>query len=463
MNSSTPSFLAALSRGIREGPAACVVPWRTLAALERWTVGHAYSPAQEPPLRLTGEAPAATLAIGGDVALHRWSPADDSAALFAGLAEVTGSADACIANLESQLTSIITPAGTIGSSLRADPAALEVLSRLRISSVTCANNHCLDFGGDGLAESIARLEKVGIMATGIAGKGRDGAGVLTVRGLRVGLLAYTDDWRSEGASPGSLHPAAHDPAKVRSAIAGLTSRADLIVVQLHWGYEWSMYPLRSQRDLARSYVEAGAHLVVCHHAHVPMGVETWRGGVIAHGLGNLYFGSPRRNSHPFRSASFVLRVGVVRGGVTSAELVPVRTDRTGRAAADTGARADRTLRCLFYLSGRLGEDRYLEFVEHSHHASQGATLLVDLARRIASGDRAGARERVRYMEPPRQRLLTAALRQRDGFLGQVGAVFEDLRDGRADPFAATVRAELETMVCSAERFLAGFRQVGRLP
>ncbi len=457
------SLLPALSRGIREGPSARVVPWRTLTALERWTVRHAYPPALERPLRLTEEAPAATLVFGGDVSLHRWSPADDSAALFAGLAEVTGSADACIANLESQLTSITTSAGTIGSSLRADPAALEVLSRLRISSVTCANNHCLDFGGDGLAESIALLENVGIMATGIAGNGRDGAGVLIVRGLRVGLLAYTDDWRPEGASPGSLHPAAHDPAKVRSAIAGLTNRADLIVVQLHWGYEWSMYPLRSQRDLARSYVEAGAHLVVCHHAHVPMGVETWRGGMIAHGLGNLYFGYPRQNSHPFRSASFMLRVGVIRGGVTRAELVPVRTDGSGRAIADTGARADRTLRSVGHLSGRLGQDHYLDGVEDSHQSEQGASLVTDLAQRIVSGDRTGACERVRHLEPPRQRLLTAALREREGFLRRAGVLLEDLREGSCALYGTTVSAELESLARAAGRFLARFRQKGRIP
>jgi len=457
------SLGATLSRGIREGPAARLVPWRLLPPLERWTIAHAYPPATTPLLQLSGAAPAATLVLGGDLALHRWTTSHDSAALFAGLARVTGSADACIVNLESQLTSITTPVGTIGSSLRADPAAIEVLSRLGVSAVTCANNHCLDAGAAGLAESMGRLEAAGIVATGATGTGRDGAGVLLVRGLRVGLLAYTDDWRPEGASPGGSHPSAHDPATVVAAIAALAPRVDLVVVQLHWGYEWSMYPLRSLRDLARSYAEAGAHLVVCHHAHVPMGVEVWRGGVIAHGLGNLYFGASTRELHPHRNASVVLRVGVATGAVTTAELVPIRTDRSGLAGPDTGAGAERTLRCVSYLSRRLHHDRYLESVERAHQASQGAGLVADLDRRIGSNDRDGARERVRCMEAPRQRVLTAALRARGGFLGQAAALLDDLRDGGTDLFSPAVCTELAALARPARKLLAGYRPVGRLP
>lgn len=416
-----------------------------------------------PLLRLSGEAAVATLVLGGDVALHRWNRTEGSTSFFTELAAVTGSADACIVNLESQLTSITTLVGTIGTSLRADPTAIEVLSRLGISAVTCANNHCLDAGSRGLTESLARIEAAGIVATGVIGDGREGTAVLSARGLRIGLLAFTDDWRPEGASPGNVHPSPHDPAGVRAAIATMARQTDCVVVQLHWGYEWSMYPLRSQRDLARSYVEAGAQLVVCHHAHVPMGVEVWHGGVIAHGLGNLYFGASARPHHPFRNSSFVLRVGMAPGAITSAELVPIGTDGSGRPGQDTGEAAERTLRCISCLSGRLHHDRYLEFVERAHHATQGAEFVVDLDRRVALDDAAGARERVRYMEPPRQRLLTAALRARGGFLGEIGALFEDLRDGRVDPFDPAVRTGLAALARPAAQFLEGDRPAGRLP
>jgi poly-gamma-glutamate synthesis protein (capsule biosynthesis protein) len=123
-----------------------------------------------------------------------------------------------------------------------------------------------------------------------------------------------------------------------------------VVVQLHWGYEWSMYPLRSQRDLARSYVEAGAHLVVCHHAHVPMGVEVWRDGAIAHGLGNLHFGGSKSGHHPFRHASFVLRAGLSRSGITDLEVIPVATDEAGRTGPASGRQAELIEDAVTYLS-----------------------------------------------------------------------------------------------------------------
>ena len=71
--------------------------------------------------------------FGGDVALDRWQPTTDSNHPFTGLAAAMRSADVRIVNLETQFTSRITPTGIIGTSLRAEPAALDALSALELS------------------------------------------------------------------------------------------------------------------------------------------------------------------------------------------------------------------------------------------------------------------------------------------------------------------------------------------
>jgi hypothetical protein len=455
-------MLPGMSRWIREGPVARMLPTRFRAPLERWTVARGY-PRSPGPLRWSlGGTREATILFGGDVALHRVDPAADPARAFAGLATLSGSADALCVNLETQLTARDTPAATIGASLRAAPGAIAVLSYLRARAVTCANNHCLDFGPEGLSESARLLESAGIAAAGIAGTGADGSAVLDVKGIRVALLAYTDDWRpAEG--PGPVRPVAHDPAAVGKDIAAARARGDLVVVQLHWGYEWSMYPMLSYRDLARSYVEAGAHLVACHHAHVPMGVERWRHGAIAHGLGNLYFGAPRPGQHPFRNASFVLQAGFGRSGLTDLEAIPVATDAEGRVGRASGQRAEVIVAALGYLSRRLDRDDYLRRVQDSLMFRQGCSLLEDLARRAGADDHRGVSERIRFLDPPRQRTLTARLREAGGALGAIGSLLEDLRERRKVLGSREVMAELHSARAGAARYLARSVQKGRIP
>ena len=457
-------MLPSSSRWLREGPAARVIPTRFISPIERFTLAHAYPRAPEPLRWVVGtSSPEASLLLGGDLALHRWEPLSPPASTFSGLAELAGTADAFILNLESQLTTRPTALGTIGTSLKASPGAAGILSYLGVRAVTCANNHSLDYGPEGLEESAEVLERTGVAVTGIAGQGRDGGAVITVRRIRVGLLGFSDDWRVGENGVSWLRPVPHLPEQVKERISALRASADVVVVQLHWGYEWSMYPMRSQRDLARSYVEAGADLVVCHHAHVPMGIETWRGGAIAHGLGNLHFGPSGLGRHPFRNSSFALRAGITRSGVVTLEAVPVTTDGEGRTAPATGPAAEQIRNALGYLSSRLDQDRYLDAVEAALLARQGCGVLLDLSRRIAQGDAGGAAERVRFLDPPRQRVLAATLRGAGGVLGGIGTLLEEVRDGKLRTGGPPFTSALERLRGPAERLLSASPQKGRIP
>jgi poly-gamma-glutamate synthesis protein (capsule biosynthesis protein) len=456
-------MLASLSRWVREGPAAALVPTRFRTPIERLTVSRAY-PAVPGPLcwSLAPEREAAVL-FGGDLALHRWDPGLEAAGPLAGLGALSTAADALILNLETQFTAIEAPIGTIGSSLRARPGAAGVLQALGIKAVCCANNHCLDFGAEALSESVARIESAGIVTSGVLAHDRDGAGALEVRGVRIGLLAYTDDWRVGEASSEAVRPAPHDPAAVRADIQRLRSGVQVLVVQLHWGYEWSMYPMRSQRDLARSYIDAGADLVVCHHAHVPMGIERWGRGAIAHGLGNLYFGRTRSTHHPFVHASFLLRVGMSARGITDLEVIPVGTGSTGLAGPLPADAAAHMASAVAYLSGRLADDAYLSAVESALWLRHGCEVVVDLDRRVASGDWGGIRERIRFLTPPRQRQMTAWLVARGGEPAFIGALLEQLRDGIRDLQRPADLADLRAARRIAVRLLERNPQRGRIP
>lgn len=452
-------MLATVSRWAREGPLARLLPIRVRVALERLAAASGYGSRSTPyGLSLRDDSPAATLLFGGDVALHRWTAGTRPETLLAGVAPVVAGADALIVNLESQLTERTEPAGVTGSSLRADPTALEALQYLRASAVTCANNHCLDFGPAALAESVDRVRDAGILVSGVGRSAASTPAVLSAGPLNIGLLAYADDWRPAGAGEPDPGPVPHAPERVRADIAALRRAVDLVVVQLHWGYEWAMYPLRRYRDLARSYVDAGADVVVCHHAHVPMGVEARGRGIIAHGLGNFYFGPPGRDRHPFRSLSFLLRVTVAPGGVVAAEAVPVMTDDAGRLGAAGPEASGRMAGALELLSRRLGEDAYLDRVEATLLSEQGALLFRDMVRRLGDGDAGGFAERCEFLKTPRQRMLLESFRQRSGDWGAIGEWMERAREG---PVSLT--PDLTRMDRRAGELLDRLRPVGRVP
>jgi len=64
-------------------------------------------------------------------------------------------------------------------------------------------------------------------------------------------------------------------------------RADLVIVALHKGIVHTPAVLAPyERALAQAAIDAGADVVVGHHAHILRGVEFYRGKPIYHGLGN---------------------------------------------------------------------------------------------------------------------------------------------------------------------------------
>ena len=133
-------FIPESSRWIREGPLGPTLPGRVREWMERHTV--AWYPSAGPSLTIpvTSEPVEATLLFGGDLALHRWLPGKEPGEVFEGVAPLLAGCDARFFNLESQFTSRTIPAGTIGTFLRADPAAASTLRYLGATAVTCANN-----------------------------------------------------------------------------------------------------------------------------------------------------------------------------------------------------------------------------------------------------------------------------------------------------------------------------------
>jgi len=250
-----------------------------------------------------GQSPAPdatmTLAFGGDVhfeGVDRARLSADPATAMGPIAALLRRADLAMVNLETAITTRGTPAAK-RYVFRAPPAAFVALRSAGVDVVTQANNHGMDYGRVGLADSIAAARAAGFPVVGI---GSDAAAafqpwVATVHGERIAILGATsvlDDnlaaaWTAGESSPGLA--SAKDVPKLVAAVRAARSTADVVVVNLHWGTEMHSCPTPAQTSLARSLADAGADVVVGSHAHVLLGAGRLDRTYVDYGLGNFVF------------------------------------------------------------------------------------------------------------------------------------------------------------------------------
>jgi poly-gamma-glutamate synthesis protein (capsule biosynthesis protein) len=247
-------------------------------------------------------APRATLAFLGDVMLGRDVSAlavDRPPAWFWGdVLPHLRDTDAVIANLESPITTEQRRTARAAKlyHFRADPATIEILRIARIRAVSLANNHALDHGERGLAETQARLDAARIIHVGAGATLAEAAApaMLDLPGLRVGLLAASDhlfEFAASQVRPGT-HVIVVDPESAAlDWIAAMVERlrwrgANLVVLSLHWGPNFRSAPPQRFRAFAAAAVARGVDVLHGHSAHLVHGVERIGRGVVLYDTGN---------------------------------------------------------------------------------------------------------------------------------------------------------------------------------
>jgi poly-gamma-glutamate synthesis protein (capsule biosynthesis protein) len=261
------------------------------------------------------DVPSCTVRIAavGDLIVDRPEPD----AFFAASSPVLRAADLTIGQLEVPHATTRTVATVDVPAPPADPAHLAVIARAGFDVLTLAGNHIGDAGGGGIAETIAAAHEAGIATTG-AGADLAEANepvVLSRGGHTIGVLSFncvgpSDSWATSrrpggayvrvyshyeaiGANPGgppSVHTFA-DPAslaEMRARIAALAAQVDVVVVALHKGLVHVPAELAAyETEIAHAAVDAGATMVLGHHAHILRGIEFYHARAIFHGLGNF--------------------------------------------------------------------------------------------------------------------------------------------------------------------------------
>ncbi len=238
-----------------------------------------------------------TIGFGGDSHFEaglRSRLASEGGAMLEPLVPLFAGADLTVVNLETSITERGSPQPK-EYTFRTTPAALDALASVGVDAVSMANNHGLDFGPEGLEDSLAARETSPIPVLGIGRTDADAYRPFraTVNGQRIAVIAATQVLDSELIAAWTATPfqaglaSAKRVEALTAAVAAARAEADTVVVFLHWGTERQECPNAAQADLAPTLLAAGADIVVGSHAHRLLGAGRMGDGFVAYGLGNF--------------------------------------------------------------------------------------------------------------------------------------------------------------------------------
>lgn len=198
-----------------------------------------------------------------------------------------------ITNLECPLTNNSIPLDKIGPVIKAPKANLELLKIGKFNVATLANNHILDYGKDGLEDTLDACHSSGVktVGAGLEEKELTKPLILEANEKKIGIINIAEgefSVRSDlayGANP-------FDISSLFTVINKLKNEVDSIIVIPHGGHEFYKYPSPEMVKRYRLLIDFGADLVVAHHPHCYSGYEKYNNGLIFYSLGNFSFDWP---------------------------------------------------------------------------------------------------------------------------------------------------------------------------
>lgn len=203
--------------------------------------------------------------------------------------------------------------------------AAQTLQEAGFDLLGLANNHAADTGEHGVLETVAQLDQAGVRTFG--------ADFMTgpqvppysqrINDVDLALLAFNmvPIPSGEGMPVWSAEEAAE-------AIQAAHQKADVVIVSVHWGYEYQLQPAPAQREIARIMVAAGADLVIGHHPHVVQSTQIFplddqptdnKASFVAYSLGNFVFDQYEDET----STGLVLRALIDQSGLRGVQALPV--------------------------------------------------------------------------------------------------------------------------------------------
>lgn len=253
--------------------------------------------------------------------------------LFGNIQPFFDQADILFGNFESTLTNYPDSAKDTSQNMtfafRTPPVYAQMLKEVGFDVLSVANNHSLDFGEQGFADTIAHIEQAGMKAVGQKGQ----IVYITVNQIPMAFIGF---------SYLSDHNVMHDLATASALVQEAKKQAKIVVISVHAGAEGSDQIHTVDRNeyffgedrgnlvaFAHTLVDQGADLILGHGPHVPRTVELYQGKLIAYSLGN-FVGYQTLSTVGTLGDSLILNVQMdAEGNFVGGRIIPVALDQDG--------------------------------------------------------------------------------------------------------------------------------------
>ncbi len=278
--------------------------------------------------------------------------------------------DVRVLNLETSITSGGDFAPGKAVHYRMHPDNIGCLTAIRPDVCALANNHILDFGYDGLADTLRSLADAKICC---AGAGLDveqaerpavatlpDGGRVVIASCGMGSSGIPHTWAATGRRPGvALIPDLSDrsAAGVARRIRAEKRPGDVAIISVHWGSNWGYDVDSGQIRFAHKLIDEGIDVVHGHSSHHPRPIEVYRGKLILYGCGDTIddyegIGIYESFRHELRLLYFA-SIERETGNLSALRMAPMRMRRMRlEAAPDDGIEWLRST--VEQISGRFG-------------------------------------------------------------------------------------------------------------
>ncbi|MGK8557891.1 CapA family protein [Nocardia gipuzkoensis] len=242
-------------------------------------------------------------------------------------------------NLETSITADGAFAPGKGVHYRMHPANVPVLTAIAPVVCALANNHVLDFGIPGLADTVEALDTAGIRRAG-AGADLNEAHApaiveldnehrVVIVSVASGSSGVPESWAARDERPGLWRvgesPSARAADDVAAQVLAHKRDHDITIVSVHWGPNWGYGVALSEKQFAHRLIDAGVDVVHGHSAHHPRPIEIYRGKPILYGCGDViddYEGI--RGHERYRTELHLLYLVSSDADVVEMRMIPLR-------------------------------------------------------------------------------------------------------------------------------------------
>lgn len=203
-----------------------------------------------------------------------------------------------------------------GPNLHQDICVIEILKKLRVVGVCLSNNHIMDYGDRGLADTIRLLDANCILHTGAGSNLSEAGKPMIIQDDGASYEIYNFGWYLEETVYAEKNRAGCSPREeeyVLKCAKRLKKQECKKIAVMHWGFEYNYLPMPYDIELAHKAIDAGFDVIIGHHPHVVQPKEEYKNKMIFYSIGNFYMGT-RRAFFYKRLRNEVLGMGILLDG-----------------------------------------------------------------------------------------------------------------------------------------------------